>query len=190
MSMYHDGMRELQDRYGGRKVADRLEQHRRHATFTDEDRQLIEASPFFFLATAWKDSVDCSMKGGMPGFVRVTGPSELTWPDYDGNRMYRSLGNMLRNPSVGLLFVTFDAASTRLRLTGQARIDESEAALEGLPGAKRLIRVAADYIYYNCPRYIPKMEFVEPSVYAPRPDYTPPEPEWKGRDYILDVLDE
>ena len=150
MSMYHDGMRELQDRYGGRPVADRLEANRRHANFTEEDKAFIEAQPFFFLATAWGDSTDCSMKGGMPGFVRVTGPAELAWPDYDGNRMYRSLGNIARNPTVGLLFVTFDGTSYRLRLTGQARIDDSEAALADLPGAKRLIRVIADYIYYNC----------------------------------------
>jgi len=190
MSMYHDGMRELQDRYKGRRVADRIEERRRHATFTAEDIAMVEEAPFFFLATAWKDSTDCSMKGGMPGFVRVMAPDELAWPDYDGNRMYRSLGNILRNPAVGLLFVKFDATSTRLRITGQAGIDESAAAIAGLPGAKRLIRVKVDYIYYNCPRSVPHMEFVEPSIYAPREGYTPPEPEWKSRDYIRDILED
>jgi uncharacterized protein len=50
--------------------------------------------------------------------------------------------------------------------------------------------VAAECIFYNCPRYIPRMEFVEESVYSPRCGYTPPEPEWKSRDYIRDVLNE
>lgn len=122
MSMYHEGQRELQDRYRGRAVADRLEQHRMHRTFTDTDRDFIETSRFFFLATAWGESVDCSMKGGVPGFIRVTSPNEIAWPDYDGNRMYRSLGNIMRNPAVGLLFVKFDAKSTRLRVTGKARL--------------------------------------------------------------------
>jgi predicted pyridoxine 5'-phosphate oxidase superfamily flavin-nucleotide-binding protein len=188
--MYHEGMRALQDRYGGRKVADRLEQHRKHASFTEDDKAFIESAPFFFLATTWRDSVDCSMKGGLPGFVRVTAPNELSWPDYDGNRMYRSLGNILKNPKVGLLFVRFDAKSTRLRLSGLARIDESEAALAGLPGARRVVRVTAEIIYYNCPRNVPEMAYVEPSVYSPRSDYTPPEPEWKSRDYIRDVLED
>jgi hypothetical protein len=49
--------------------------------------------------------------------------------------------------------------------------------------------VTAEYIFYNCPRYIPRMDFVEESIYSPRCDYTPPEPEWKSRDYIRDVLD-
>jgi predicted pyridoxine 5'-phosphate oxidase superfamily flavin-nucleotide-binding protein len=190
MSMYHAGMRELQDRYGGRKVADRLEQHRRHTTFTDDDKAFIERTPFFFLATTWQDSVDCSIKGGMPGFVRVTAPNELTWPDYDGNRIYRSLGNILKNPNVGILFVKFDAKSTRLRINGRARIIDNEEEYADLPGAKRLVCVTADHIYYNCPRSVPKMDFVEPSIYSPRPGYTPPEPEWKNRDYIRDVLDD
>ena len=190
MSMYHEGQRHLQDRYRGRAVADRLEQHRMHRTFTDSDREFIETSRFFFLATACGDSVDCSMKGGIPGFVRVTAPDEVAWPDYDGNRMYRSLGNIIKSPAVGVLFVKFDAKSTRLRISGKARIDESPDAIADLPGAKRLIRVAAEYIFYNCPRYIPRMEFVEDSVYSPRRDHIPPEPEWKTRDYIRDVLNE
>jgi predicted pyridoxine 5'-phosphate oxidase superfamily flavin-nucleotide-binding protein len=189
MSMYHDGQRQLQDSYGGRAVADRLEEHRLHTTFTDEDRDFIESAPFFFLATAWQDCVDCSMKGGMPGFVRVTSPNVIAWPDYDGNRMYRSLGNILKNPAVGLLFLKFDAKSTRLRITGRATIDESPDAITDLQGAKRLVRVTVENIFYNCPRNVPKMEFIEASIYTPRPDYTPPEPEWKSRDYIRDVLD-
>ncbi len=51
------------------------------------------------------------------------------------------------------------------------------------------MRVTADYINYNCPRYSPQMELVERSVYSPRPDYTPPEPEWKSRAYIKDAID-
>ena len=57
MSMYHEGHRELQDRYRGRAVADRLEQHRMHRVFTDTDREFIETAHFFFLATAWGESV-------------------------------------------------------------------------------------------------------------------------------------
>jgi len=188
MSVYHEGQRELQDRYGGRAVADRLAEHRLHRMFTDADRAIIEAAPFFFLATAWDDTVDCSMKGGLPGFVRVVSPNQIAWADYDGNRMYRSLGNILRNPSVGLLFVTFDGRGIRLRINGRAEIDERPEAVESLPGGERLIVVTATSIFPNCPRYVPTMELIEYSRYAPRPDYTPPEPEWKSHEYIRDVL--
>ena len=189
MSMYHDGMRELQDRYKGRKVADRLEEHRKHCEFTEEDKEYIESVPFFFLATAWNETVDCSIKSGYPGFVQVTEPDELSWPDYDGNRMYRSLGNIHKNPNVGLLFLKFDGVSTRIRLSGEATLIDDESEFCHLPGAQRLIKVKVKYIYYNCPRSVPKMEFTEPSIYLPREGYTPPEPDWKRRDYIKDVID-
>jgi len=188
--MYHDGMRELQDRYGGRKVADALEKHRKHVEFAAEDREYIEIVPFFFLATSWRDTVDCSIKSGHPGFVHVISGNQLEWPDYDGNRMYRSLGNILRNPHVGLLFVKFDGKSIRIRLSGRATVIEDAAQFARLPGAQRLIRVTAEYIYYNCPRGIPKMEMVEHSPYLPREGYTPPIPDWKKRDYIRDILNE
>ena len=188
--MYHDGMRELQDRYGGRKVADAIEKHRKHLVFTEDDRRYIESVPFFFLATSFDEHVDCSMKSGEPGFVRVIGDNQLQWPDYDGNRMYRSLGNIVRNPNVGLLFVQFDGESTRIRLSGRAELIDDPAEFAHLPGAQRLIRVTADYIYYNCPRSVPKMEMVEPSKYLPKSGYEPPEPEWKSRDYIRPLLED
>jgi predicted pyridoxine 5'-phosphate oxidase superfamily flavin-nucleotide-binding protein len=84
--MYHDGNRRLQDRFDGRRIADRLEEKLTRTQFTPDDKTFIESAPYFFLATAdGEGRPDCSYKGGMPGFVRVTGPSELAFPDYDGN---------------------------------------------------------------------------------------------------------
>jgi predicted pyridoxine 5'-phosphate oxidase superfamily flavin-nucleotide-binding protein len=193
MDFYHIGMRQLQDRYEGRSVADRLAGNRMRTTFNDEDRRCIESSAFFFLATATPESVDCSFKGGSPGFVRVVGENIVAWPDYDGNRMYRSLGNIVRNPRVGLLFVRLDGKlfnnAGRLRINGQAEIDESAEAIAGLPGAKRLIRVTAEHIFTNCPRYIPKLSLEEPSVYVPREGYRPPDPPWKSMPFVKDVFE-
>jgi len=194
MTFYHDGMRELQDRYEGRNVADRLEAHRMRASFNDDDRALIETASFFFLATAAEDSVDCSFKGGDPGFIRITGSRELAWPDYDGNRMYRSLGNILKSSRVGLLFLRldghrFDGSAARLRVDGRARVLDEDVSMTDWPGAKRLIRVAVDHIFPNCPRYIPTMEKVAPSVYVPREGCVPPEPDWKQREFVKDIFD-
>lgn len=193
MDFYHAGMRETQDRYEGRAVPDRLAANRMRTSFSESDRDFIETSPFFFLATATAESVDCSFKGGEPGFVRVIGKNVLEWPDYDGNRMYRSLGNIRSNPRVGLLFLRFDGrlfdGAARLRVNGCAEIDESEEALAGRPGAKRLVRVVADHIFTNCPRYIPKMAFEESSVYTPREGYTPPDPAWKSRSFVKDLFE-
>ena len=193
MDFFHDGMRELQDRYEGRAVPDRLAANRMRKAFNESDREFIETSPFFFLATSTPDSVDCSFKGGEPGFVRVIGDNQLTWPDYDGNRMYRSLGNVARNPKVGLLFIRFDGklfdGSARLRVNGRAEIDASPEAVAGLHGAKRLVRFTADHIFTNCPRYIPRMDLREASVYIPREGYDPPGPAWKERSFVKDIFD-
>ncbi len=62
MSMYHEGQRVLQDRFDGRRVADGLEKHRLHFTWWDQDRKLIEEARFFFIATSYGDTTDCSMR--------------------------------------------------------------------------------------------------------------------------------
>lgn len=189
-SFFHDGMRELQDRFGGRRVADRLVQHRSKATFDEWDREVIEGLPFFFIASAWGGSVDCSIKSGHPGFVRVTGPAELTWPDYDGNRMYRTLGNILKSPRVGLLFVRFDGQRRLIRVSGAAHLVDERPDPERWPGARRLVRVVADRVYYNCARGVPHMSVVAVSEYLPRAGYNPPEPPWKSGEHVRDVIDD
>jgi uncharacterized protein len=179
--LYHEGNRHLQDRFESRRIADRLEEKLTRTTFTEDDRHFIESAVYFFVATA--DAAgrpDCSFKGGMPGFVRVTGPSELAFPDYDGNGMFKSLGNLMVNPNIGLLFIALHDKPQRLRVNGTAVISRDDRLLEQTVGAQLIIRVSARAIFPNCPRYIPKMQFVEPSIYAPRSGYDPPEPAWKG----------
>lgn len=188
MSFYHAGSSELQERFDGTRLAKRLEEIRVHHEFWAEEIDQINRAHFFFLATAYGDNVDCSYKGGEPGFVRVAGPSTLEWPDYDGNSMYRSLGNIKLNPNVGLLFVPFDSVSPRLRINGKASIVFDRDLVAAYPGAKLIVRIECSFIYKNCNRYIPKMEFLESSVFSPKGDYCPPEPEWKSRDYAHDVL--
>src|SRR5262245_11958509 len=185
--MYHDGNRALQDEFESRRIADRLEEKLTRTKFTDDDKAFIENAPFFFLATADADGrPDCSFKGGMPGFVRVTGASELAFPDYDGNGMFRSLGNVAVNGEVGLLFIAMGASPKRLRVNGRATIAESDPLLATFPGAQMLVRVAARAIFPNCPRYIPVAD--GPSPYCPRTDYEPPEAAWKGFDVFKDYV--
>ncbi|MEO1492737.1 MAG: pyridoxamine 5'-phosphate oxidase family protein [Pseudomonadota bacterium] len=189
-TMFHEGMRALQDRFDGRRVADALEKHRRLAAFGPDQVAEIEGAPFFFLATAHGDSVDCSFKGGPPGFVRVTGPTSLEWPDFDGNSMYRSLGNLSLSPNVGLLFIRFDGSSYRLRVNGAARIVDDHPLLVDYPGAKVMIRLEAREIFPNCPRYILDLASDTPSEYLPQTDKPLSKPQWKDRDYIAPILPE
>ena len=185
---YHPGSREIQDRFDSRRIADRLEQVTLHATFTEDDRALIERSPMFFLATADADGYpDCSYKGGMPGFVRVVDERTLAFPHYDGNGMFRSMGNLVVNPRVGMLFVDFEQPD-RIRVNGIASLHHDDPLLASFPGAQLIVRVRAERIFPNCPRYIHRMRVVEASVYAPRQDYTPPVPDWKREPEFKDAL--
>ncbi|HYE44877.1 MAG TPA: pyridoxamine 5'-phosphate oxidase family protein [Caulobacter sp.] len=185
---YHDGNRALQDQFESRRIADRLEQLKRTA-FTEDDRAFIEGAIYFFLATADAEGrPDCSFKGGPPGFVRVTGPSELAFPDYDGNGMFKSLGNVTVNPHVALLFIALHGPPRRLRVNGTARIDRDDPLMASTVGAQLMVRVEAEAIFPNCPRYIPSMELVETSVYTPRPGQEPVEPAWKSFDLFKDDI--
>jgi hypothetical protein len=112
---------------------------------------------------------------------------QLAIPDYDGNGQYRSWGNVLANPRVGLLFIDFESPK-RLRVNGTAVVSKDDELLAAIPGAVFVIRVTAERIFPNCPRYIHKMQLVEESVYAPKPDYTPPVPAWKTFDVFKDAL--
>ena len=187
--MYHEGNRRLQDRFDSRRISDRLEEKLTRTAFTDDDRAFIESMPYFFIATAdAQGRPDCSFKGGLPGFVRVTGPAELAFPDYDGNGMFKSLGNLVVNPNVGLLFIALHDKPKRLRVNGSAQVRADDPLIGETVGAQLIVRVTARAIFPNCPRYIPDMQMTGPSIYAPQPKVESPEPAWKGFDIFKDAV--
>ena len=179
--MYHEGNRQLQDQFDSRRISDRLEEKLMRKEFSADDKQFIESLPYFFLATAdAKGRPDCSFKGGAPGFVRITGPSEIAFPDYDGNGMFKSLGNIVANADVGLLFIAMHDKPRRLRVNGSASVSDNDPLLAETVGAQLIVRVTARAIFPNCPRYIPTMSAIEPSIYVPLAGQDAPEPAWKG----------
>ncbi|MGA6165025.1 pyridoxamine 5'-phosphate oxidase family protein [Amycolatopsis magusensis] len=99
----------------------------------------IRAADTFFVATAGLDgAADMSHRGGNPGFVEVTGPARLSWPDYLGNAMFLTLGNLEEQPATGLLFPGYTTGST-LHLSGTARVDWSPDRAARYPGAQRVV---------------------------------------------------
>lgn len=189
--LYHEGSRELQDRFDTRRIADRLEKVDLHRAFTEAEREMIESAPMFFLATIDPDGFpDVSYKGGIPGFVQVVDDSTLAFPDYNGNGMFKSLGNVLANPKVGLVFIRWVDAPKKLRIQGRASLHYSDPLMEDLPGAQLVVRVQAERIFDNCPRYLHRMVLDEYSKYAPRPEHEPPIPDWKRKPAYRDALPE
>ncbi len=189
--LYSDASRRLQDRFDTRRLADRLqERYFSEALIRPEDREFIERMDMFFLATADADGrPQCSYKGGEPGFVRVLDERTIAFPNYDGNGMYLSAGNLSENPHVGLLFIDFRSSRpSRLRLNGVATIDPDDELLARCPEAQFVIRVRATQVFPNCPRYIHRMALVQRSRFVPVAGRETPVPEWKQSEWACDVL--
>lgn len=196
MDMFSEGSRTLQDRYKARHVADLIEKATTVSSFEDDQfgyKPFIEDATYFFLATSAGDNTDCSFKGGPKGFVRITGPNTLVFPDYDGNRMYKSLGNITESPSIGMLFLRFDNEDgqryLRVRINGTAVVHDEHPLKSEFTGAKRIIEVTTKFIYLNCPRYVPEMTLVDQSAHIPEAGKEPPTPGWKMKPGIKEALE-
>jgi uncharacterized protein len=185
---YSAGSRDLQDRFDTRRLADRLAEVKVHDRFTREDREFVARLDMFFLATVdHQGQPTCSYKGGDPGFVQVVDDRTVVFPNYDGNGMYLSMGNLAATPAVGLLFIDFER-QRRLRVDGIARIDFDDPLLASYPEAQFVVRVEARTIYPNCPRYIHKYQLVERSRFVPHSAEPTPIPAWKQSEWARDVL--
>ena len=190
MALYHEGNRELQDRFDTRRLADRIEDRIVRDHIDADDRAFIEERDMFFIATADEDGQpQCSYKGGDPGFVRVLDEHTIAFPMYDGNGMYLTAGNMLVHPQVGLLFIDFEGRK-RMRLNGSASVVEDDPLLAEFPEAQFVVRVAATEVFPNCPRYIHQYELVARSRFVPKERCETPVPQWKRSDWAHDVLAE
>ena len=187
-AFFHDRSRELQDRFDTRRLADRIEEVLLHDRFDANDRAFVESRDMFFLATADEQGrPQVSYKGGDVGFVKVVDDATLAFPNYNGNGMYLSMGNIAANPHVGMLFIDFERRH-RMRVNGEASIHLEDPLVDAWPEAQFVVRVRAREIFPNCPRYIHRMQKVEPSAFVPREDCVTPVPEWKRNDWAVDVL--
>jgi predicted pyridoxine 5'-phosphate oxidase superfamily flavin-nucleotide-binding protein len=128
--------REVSKRPGRSGLAPRVV---RRSSLTHEQRQWIREADTFFVASHHPaGGTDASHRGGRPGFVRVPDADRLIWPDYPGNTMFQTLGNIAARPQSGLLFIDFERDRT-LQLTGRARIIWDEERAGDFDGAERLL---------------------------------------------------
>lgn len=186
--IFHPDQRALQDRFDTRRLADRLDKDIVHTGFTEGDREFIERLDMFFIATVDnRGRANCSYKGGAPGFVRIVDGQTLAFPNYNGNGMYLTMGNIAQTHEVGLLFIDFERQS-RLRVNGVATLRHDDALLADYPEAQFIVRVRVREIFPACPRYIHKRTLVERSRFVPKQGESTPVPGWKKGDWVADVL--
>jgi uncharacterized protein len=187
-ALYDPSHRGLQAQFDTQRLADRIEQKLFRTALTPEDKAFIERLDLFFLATVnSKGEPSCSYKGGDPGFVRVLDPEMLVFPNYDGNGMYLSMGNVAGNGLVGMLFIDL-CSPKRLRVNGSARIEPAAFAAPAYPDAQFVVVVSVREVFPNCPRYVHKFALVERSQFVPHAGCDTPAPNWKKSDWARDVL--
>lgn len=176
---FHPGEREIQERFDSVRLADKVHDVTMHDWITPRDKEFIERMDMFFLATGDANgNLDCSYKGGEPGFVRVVDEQTIAFPHYDGNGMFMSTGNILEHSKVGMLFIDFQN-QWRMRVNGEARIEYDHPLMAEFPEAQFLVLVRPLQVFPNCPRYIHKMELVERSKFVPKAECQTPDPDWK-----------
>jgi len=186
--LYGPQHRALQNAFGSRPLADRIEAIAVKTEITDLEKGFIESRDMFFLSSI--DDKGCptvSYKGGEPGFVRVADPQTIVFPSYDGNGMYLSMGNIAGNSKIGILFIDFEKPF-RMRLQGRAEVSRDPAKLALFKEAELVVTVALHELWMNCPRYVHRYQKVAQSRYAPKAEAETPFCEWKRIDGIQDVL--
>jgi uncharacterized protein len=187
-AFYHAASRDLQDRFDTRRLADRLVDVTVNDRIDEGLAGWIEARDMFFLSTVDPTGQPTvSYKGGDPGFVRVVDPTTIAWPNYDGNGMYLSMGNVAATHKVGLLFIDFERPN-RVRVHGTASLHHDDSLLTEFPEAQFMVRVRVERVFPNCPRYIHRMKLEERSEFVPREDCATPVPGWKRAPWARDVL--
>lgn len=117
--------------------------HRSVCLSPEQQQWILDSDTFFIGSRSAEGKADASHRGGSPGFVRVINERTLMFPDYFGNSMFNTLGNIYSNPNTGLLFLNFRNGDT-LQLTGRSEIVWDEKEVAACPGAERLVLFEMD----------------------------------------------
>ena len=143
--------------------------------------RLIQRQEMMFVATADKQGEsDCSFRAGLPGFVVVLDNQTLIYPEYRGNGVYASLGNVSENPHIGLLFVDFLETTIGLHVNGKADVLDNEQLLQrdDIPDAvqealqveggrhpERWVRISVEEAYIHCSKHVPRLQKVDKTIH-------------------------
>ncbi|GHJ43508.1 hydrolase [Catellatospora sp. TT07R-123] len=162
------GERRLQDRHGTADRAQRFYDQQVLDHLNERMREFVGRQEMMFVATSdARGACDSTFRAGPPGFVHVVGPTRLMWPEYRGNGVMASLGNISENDQVGLLFVDFVRDVIGLHVNGRAEIADDDAVRSGHPGLpadtvagrrpERWVVVDVDEAYIHCSKHIPRL---------------------------------
>jgi predicted pyridoxine 5'-phosphate oxidase superfamily flavin-nucleotide-binding protein len=171
----------LQEKYGNAKRANAFYDNQVLDHLTPEMREFILKMKMMFVATSDEHGeCDNTFRAGPPGFLRVLDESTIMWPEYKGNGVMASMGNITENPYVGILMVDFFDTAVGLHVNGRAKIVENDAVeafsglFDRLPFAtgfvesgevkktpERWVVVSIEEAYVHCSKHIPMLRYIE-----------------------------
>ncbi|MET9489281.1 pyridoxamine 5'-phosphate oxidase family protein [Nocardia sp. NPDC006630] len=162
-----DGERELQERYGTRDRAERFYSDQVRNRLNTQMIDFLRRMDMAFIATSDKHGeCDNSFRAGKPGFLHVIDDSTITYPEYRGNGVHASLGNMLENPHIGILLIDFVYDLIGLHINGTARIVDDALMRRCVPDLppdargrqpERWVVVDVEEAYIHCRKHIPHL---------------------------------
>ena len=153
-----EGEHTLQRRYGSQDRARRFYRQQLLDRLNEQMVAFIGRQEMVWIATAdGHGECDCSFRAGPPGFVQVLDAWTLRYPEYRGNGVMASLGNILENPHVGLVFLDFDRERIGLHINGTARIVEAGESNGVRPRVERWVEVRVQEAYIHCRKHLPHL---------------------------------
>ena len=187
------GERELQQKYGSQQRAERFYDRQVQDHLTEKMQALIRRQEMVFVATAdAQGNCDCSPRFGKPGFVTVIDEKTVAYPEFRGNGVLASLGNIHENPHIGLVFVDFLETTVGLHVNGRVRIcgadhapvplslEKEYGTMPSKPLVERWVVVEVEEAYIHCSKHVPLLRKMEKHVMWGTDD-----PKAKSDDYFV-----
>ena len=173
-----EGERKLQEEFGSQERATRFYDRQMHDHLTEGMQSFIHRQEMMFIATAdAKGHCDCSPRFGQPGFVVVLNEKTIAYPEFRGNGIFASMGNIIENPHIGLVFVDFLDSTVGLHVNGQAQlfqVDQIPASLALVAQRhstahthsliERWILVKIEEAYIHCSKHVPRLQKLNKSI--------------------------
>lgn len=170
----------LQEKYGTTKKAAAFYNNQMLNRLNQVMTNFISKQEMMFISTANANGdCDSSFRAGAPGFVRVINEKNLIYPEYKGNGVMASMGNIIENPHIGLMFIDFFENQIGLHINGKASIlEKDQLTLQGIPEglindmkekegrkAERWVVIEVEEAYIHCSKHIPKLKRLDKEVY-------------------------
>ncbi len=175
------GEHQLQDKFGTSSRASAFYGNQMLNYLNPSMQEFISSQSMVFIATSDSNGeCDCSFRAGSPGFIKVLSKRSLAYPEYRGNGIWASLGNIQENPHIGMVFIDFFQSTIGLHVNGKAKIFENEELLrdedlseklkediqnKGGRKPERWVFIEVEEAYIHCSKHIPLLKVLDKEIH-------------------------